>query len=117
MTDLPLVYIAGPYSRPDPEENTERILVLAMRLYEQGRIVPLVPHLTHFWNLAIPRPTTFWYEYDFHLLRRCDAVLRVSGESFGADGETHLARELGLPVFEDADELAEWAESWAIREG
>lgn len=105
----PLVYVAGPYSRPDPVANTHNALRLAMRLYESGDVVPVVPHLTLFWHLIEPRPVEFWYEYDHHLLRRCDALFALPGESVGVENEVALARELGMPVFEDEGELIAWA--------
>jgi hypothetical protein len=33
------------------------------------------------------------------LLQRCDAVLRLPGESKGADQDVAIARERGLPVY------------------
>jgi hypothetical protein len=36
---------------------------------------------------------------DFEWLKCCDAVLRLPGESTGADREVALAKELGIPVY------------------
>jgi hypothetical protein len=33
------------------------------------------------------------------LLERCDAVLRIPGESTGADQDVEIARRRGLPIF------------------
>ena len=41
----------------------------------------------------------FLYPVAARLLTRCDAVLRIPGESKGADQGVRIARERGLPVF------------------
>jgi hypothetical protein len=92
-----LIYIAGPYTRPDPVENTHRIIAIADALLEE-QVTPLVPHLTLLWHLVSPKPYAEWIEYDEQLLLRCDAVLRIPGESTGAIREVHCARQAGIPV-------------------
>jgi hypothetical protein len=105
----PLVYIAGPYTKPDPVLNTRAALILAAKLYEEGHMVPLVPHLTLLWNLVVPKPVEFWYAYDLHLVRRCDALLRMPGKSRGASVEVDEATRLNIPVFTNARKLTKWA--------
>jgi hypothetical protein len=39
------------------------------------------------------------------LLQHCDAVLRLPGESTGADQDVAIARERGLPVFFDLADI------------
>jgi nucleoside 2-deoxyribosyltransferase len=107
--DRPLVYIAGPYSRPDPVANTNAVIALASELVDEGLVTPLVPHLTMLWHAVSPRPLDFWYAYDVALLRRCDALFRIEGESTGADMEVDFAKAHGIPVFTRLDELREWA--------
>ena len=50
-----------------------------------------------------------WLAVDFEFIRRCDAVLRLPGESTGADLETAHANELGIPVFHDIADAIAWA--------
>jgi nucleoside 2-deoxyribosyltransferase len=107
--DRPLVYIAGPYTKPDPVENTTHVIALASELVDEGLITPLVPHLTLLWHLVRPRPLEFWYEYDVATLARCDALFRMPGESTGADREVEFARAHDIPVFTDLKDLREWA--------
>ncbi len=107
----PLVYIAGPYTHPDPVQNTHEVIRVAAELVDKGLVTPFVPHLTLLWHLVDPRPLDFWYEYDVAMLARCDALLRLPGDSTGADREVAFAKERGLPVFTKQDELAEWAEN------
>ena len=39
------------------------------------------------------------------LISRCDAVLRIAGASRGAALDVERARELGLAIYRDVDEL------------
>ena len=108
FVERPLVYVAGPYTSPDPVQNTHRVIELAGRLVDEGLITPVVPHLTLLWHLVQPREVEFWYEYDLAILARCDAVLRMPGKSTGADQETNYAAAAGIPVFTDEDALTAW---------
>jgi hypothetical protein len=49
-----------------------------------------------------------WLDMDFEIIRRCDAVLRLPGESSGADAEVAHAESLGIPVFYDIAEVIWW---------
>jgi hypothetical protein len=113
--DRPLVYIAGPYTRPDPVENTHAVIRLASDLVDEGTVTPFVPHLTLLWHIVSPRPLDFWYEYDVATLARCDAVFRMPGESTGADKEVEFAEAASVPVFTDRERLMEWARTWEGR--
>jgi hypothetical protein len=110
MTEL-LVYVAGPYTHPDPILNTRAACTVADSIMALcPNVVALVPHLTIVWHLIHPRGVEHWYGYDLRLLARCDAVFRFPGDSVGADREVDHARALGLPVFDDHyGELKEWA--------
>lgn len=110
----PLVFIAGPYSNPYPVYNTRRAMAWSHVLAESSMIVPFCPHLTMFQDLLFPRPYRDWLELDKQMLRRSDAVLRIDGRSSGADGETSLAAERGLPVFheEEFKDLFSWSADW-----
>jgi len=105
----PLVYLAGPYSLPDPLENVQQSVALADELLHEGFVVPLVPHLTHLWDQLSPKTVEHWYAYDLELLARCDALLRLPGESVGADREVDFAQRAGIPVFHSKAQLYAWA--------
>jgi hypothetical protein len=109
--DRPLVYVAGPYTRPDPVENSHTTIRFASELIDEGLVTPVVPHLTLMWHLVAPRPLDFWYEYDVAMLSRCDALYRIEGESTGADREVAFATDRGIPVFTDRESLRQWAVS------
>lgn len=71
--------------------------------------VPFCPHWSHFQHTFSPLPYVDWIEYDLHWLRTCDALLRLPGESAGADGEVAEAKRLGIPVFFSIPSLTTWA--------
>lgn len=95
----PLVYVAGPYAKPDPVENTHRAIRVGSCLAEDGKCTPVIPHLSLLWHAIDPHPVEFWYAYDLELMARCDYVLRLPGESAGADVEVTQAEAQGIPVF------------------
>ena len=112
----PLVYVAGPYTNPDPMENIHDAVKVGNRLYEEVGVTPIIPHLTGMWHLITPRPYQFWLDYDLEIMRRCDAVYRFPGESSGADAEVAEAQRLGIPVFfDDTWALGAWAACWSER--
>lgn len=97
VIDQPMVYLAGPFTHPDPMVNTRKMTRVAeaiLRLH----VTPIIPHLTLLWHLIRPRPQQFWLEYDLQLLARADVVLRIPGKSDGADVEVTQARHLNIPV-------------------
>jgi nucleoside 2-deoxyribosyltransferase len=105
----PIVYLAGPYST-DPVGNTRRTIRVADQLVEDGW-VPYVPHLSLLWDIISPYPAEHWYAYDLALMVRCDVVLRLPGESYGADEEARVAAEHGIPVVHSLTELEEWRDA------
>jgi len=107
MTEKPLVYLAGPYTRPDPVENVHNTCKIADAVLELG-MIPFIPHLTMIYHLVSPKPLEVWYEYDLHLLRRCDVLLRLPGESAGADREVNEAAAMGMAVVYSLEALREW---------
>lgn len=113
----PLVYVAAPYSTGDQVANARDAILWGERLWDTGLIVPLIPHLNIAWHLASPHPLEYWYTYDLELLCRCDALIRIDGDSSGADAEVRAAKDLGLPVFLSGpnciSELSRWAISHA----
>jgi hypothetical protein len=52
-----------------------------------------------------------WLDMDFAWVAVSDAVLRLPGESVGADKEVEHARKLGIPVFTDIPALRAYFES------
>jgi hypothetical protein len=109
MKKIKTVYISSPYSIGDKEENVRDQIVVADRLREFG-FVPHVPLLTHFWHLEYPHTGEWWMELhkDYLVHMGFDAVLRLPGESRGADEEVEFAKSVGIPVFKNISALVEW---------
>lgn len=109
----PLVYIAAPFTSPDPMANTHIVATAAAAMIDQGLVVPFVPHLSLFWNVIQPRDYEWWLEYDLDVISRCDGLLRFAGESPGADREVDFAERHGKPVFLSLSHCYTWARRWS----
>lgn len=107
----PLVYIAGPISS-DPHNNTHTGMKMWDLLHRKG-MAPIAPHWSGLQQMAFPLPYDTWILHDFQIIARCDALLRLPGESKGADLEVQHARNMGVPVFFSLKALEEWAERWS----
>ena len=98
------VYIAAPYTLGDVAVNVRRAIQAADELIEAG-FIPYVPHLTHFWHIVSPKLWDFWLELDLCFLLKCDCVLRLNGESKGADREVEIANKAQIPVYHSVSEI------------
>lgn len=109
-----LVYLAGPISNGGtlPVEGRRENMVRACRpavdLLKLGFAV-IVPQTTHIVDDVCPgevdQPT--WVESCLPQVAACDAVLRLPGESNGADRETAFALSRGIPVYTSISDLVE----------
>ncbi len=93
-----IIYVAGPISKGDRTLNLRAAIDVGHRLLQRGHF-PFVPHLCESWKLVYDEPYERWMELDFAFIRRCDILVRLPGESAGADREVALAHELGIKVF------------------
>jgi len=103
------IYIASPYTKGDVAVNVKRQLDAADELIELG-FAPFVPLYYHFQHMFSPKPYETWTKLDNEWIQQCDALLRLKGESKGADAEVKLAEELGIPVFYNILGLVNWTE-------
>lgn len=107
-----LILIAGPYrsgTGDDPAKmaaNLKRLEEPSHALFKAGH-VPMIGEWVALpvWNAAGgERVGDNLYEEIFHpvagrLLALCDAVLRLPGDSKGADNDVRIAKERGIPVY------------------
>jgi len=98
------VYIASPYTIGDVAVNVKRQLDCYDTLMTLG-FAPYAPLYSHFQHMAHPRPYRDWIEIDKEWVIACDYVLRLPGDSTGADGEVELAQVHNIPVFYSIEEL------------
>jgi hypothetical protein len=112
MSDPLLILIAGPYrsgTNDVPERLAANLAVLeqaAAPIFRAGHI----PMIGEWVALPVMRgldvivgdetSLTILTPAAERLLQHCDAVLRLPGESAGADNDVRIAIELGLPVYE-----------------
>jgi len=100
------VYIASPYSKGDQAVNVRNQMDHAEMLMNLN-FVPYAPLLSHFQHLVHPRPIEDWYKFDNEWVKACDYLLRLPGESKGADDEVELAIRHGVKVVYSIQELIE----------
>lgn len=112
-----MILIAGPYrsgTDDDPERmaaNLRRLEEAAWPIFERGHIpmigewvaLPVLSSAGH--DVLDPFAEKVMYPTAERLLQHCDAVLRLSGESRGADQDVAIARERGLPVYTSIDDV------------
>jgi hypothetical protein len=113
-----LILIAGPYrsgTDDDPERmarNLARLEEAAWPIFRSGHI----PMIGEWVALPVLRgaggtgPTDpvaeqIMYPTAERLLTHCDAVLRLPGESTGADQDVRIAQERGLPVYRRVEDI------------
>ena|SRR6476646_1696389 len=119
ITTQPLIIlIAGPYrsgTNDDPHliaKNLDRLESFALSVYRAGHIpmigewiaLPLIRKAGGV-QLGDAISEQFLYPVASRLLERCHAVLRIEGESKGADQDVRIARERGLPVYFHLEEV------------
>lgn len=98
------VYIASPYTKGDVAINVRVQLECADKLMSLG-FAPFVPLYSHFQHMSFPRPYQDWIDIDLIWVKSCNALLRLEGESKGADGEVEFAKKHNIPVFYSIEEL------------
>ena len=113
-----LILIAGPYrsgTDDDPARmavNLARLEEAAWPIFERGH-VPMIGEWVALPVLSSagadgplhPLAEQVMYPTAERLLAHCDAVLRLPGESRGADQDVAIARSRGLPVWTDVADV------------
>jgi hypothetical protein len=118
-----LILIAGPYrsgTADDPQkmaDNVKRLETVSYPIFKAGH-VPMIGEwvaLPIWYNAGGKTVGDNLYDEIFHptagrLIERCDAILRLEGESKGADNDVRLAKERGIPVYYQIDEIPVYSE-------
>ena len=118
MTTSLLILIAGPYrsgTGDDPvllRRNLDTLETAAWPLFRAGHL-PMIgewvalPVLASagVTDVAHPLAADVMYPTAERLLDRCDAVLRLPGDSRGADQDVAIARRRGIPVYTSLAEV------------
>lgn len=93
-----VVYIACPMTKGGFTNNVRNCLRIAQELKVKG-YSPIAPVLTWFWDMLYPEKLQDWLQYDFGLIAVSDCVLRLQGESDGADAELDYAVRNDVPIY------------------
>jgi hypothetical protein len=107
-----MILIAGPYrggTGDNPElmkNNLTRLESVALPIFKLGHI-PMIGEWVALPLLKLAGSTRpgddTWNEIQYpvahRLLEKCDAVLRLEGESAGADNDVRIAKERGLKIY------------------
>lgn len=118
MSKPKLILIAGPYASGtdgDPElmaRNLKRLEEAAWPIFRAGHI----PMIGEWVALPVlesagasgptdPLASEVMYPTADRLLQHCDAVMRLPGESRGADQDVAIAEARGIPVYRSLDEI------------
>jgi len=118
MSKSLLILISGPYmSGTNGDEsliahNLAHMESYALQLFKKGHLGmvgewaawPVIKSAggnSH----SSPEFTEYQYPVAHRLLEKCDAVLRIPGDSKGADLEMEKARQMGKIIFTDLDQV------------
>lgn len=119
-----MILIAGPYrsgTGDDPAKmaaNLRRLEEASYPIFKAGH-VPMIGEWVALpiWHTAGGQEVgDALYDEILHptagrLIERCDAILRLPGESKGADNDVKLAHERGIPVYYDFNEIPVYSEA------
>ncbi len=98
------VYVAGAYSAGDSVANVATAIDAGERLLEAG-FVPFVPHMNMVWHLRHQHTWEEWLDWCLSWVEVCDVILRLPGESRGADREVEWADQNRLEIYHNIEEL------------
>lgn len=98
------IYVAAPLSKGDRLANVQRAVDAGRELIQRG-YAPLIPHLSNAMDPDDSLGYEAWLEIALAWVIQADAVLRLPGESAGADREVSLATAIGIPVYFGLDDL------------
>lgn len=115
---MKMILIAGPYrsgTNDDPQlmrQNLRRLEDAALPIFRAGHLpvigewfaLPLLD-VAGCKALGDDIYNEILYPVAGRIITKCDAILRLPGESKGADGDVELARQSGIPVYYDLDEV------------
>lgn len=102
------VYVAGPITNGDTLLNIRDGIAAGTELLKLG-YMPYIPHNDFIQYMLHPDVLTYeaMLDWDLAWIERCDALLRLRGDSPGADREVAHAILLGLFVSDSIQALEE----------
>ena len=118
MAKSMLILIAGPYrsgTEDDPEKmaaNVRTMESFALPIFRLGHIpllgewlaLPLL-NLAHSKQVGDEAFNEIFHPIAERILEKCDGVLRIGGESRGADQMVEIARQKGLQIYTKLEQI------------
>jgi len=123
-----LIMISGPYRGGTNDEptliknNLEKLEEFALEIFNKGHVpivgewlaLPLIK-LAGSQKIGDEQWERIQYPIAHRILEKCDAVLRIKGESKGADEDVKIAKERGLIIYYHIDEIPAVGKSLTIK--
>jgi len=105
-----ICYLSGPISNGGTATLEERTANVEAsydpHLYlTQHGVSVINPMLTHFVDPTGVLDHATWLSSDYEIIAKCDCLLRLPGESSGADAEVEFAQRKGIPVYYSVDSV------------
>ncbi len=121
--------ISGPYRGGTNDEptliknNLEKLEEFALEIFNKGHVpivgewlaLPLIK-LAGSQKIGDEQWERIQYPIAHRILEKCDAVLRIKGESKGADQDVKIAKERGLIIYYHIDEIPAVGKSLTIKQ-
>jgi|688.fasta_scaffold12342_25 hypothetical protein len=93
-----IIYIASPYSGYDDKQAAVNVQIDAFAVLRDAGHQPIAPLLSHYVDERHPASYERWMQWCMTMVSVADLVVRLPGESKGADAEVAEARRRGIPV-------------------
>lgn len=93
-----IIYIASPYSSYDDKQAAVNVQIDAFAALRDAGHQPIAPLLSHYIDERHPASYERWMQWCMTMVSVADLVVRLPGESKGADAEVAEARRRGIPV-------------------
>lgn len=110
-TECQCVYISGPMTGDGTPEEMRRNVLAAWEIFKlliDRGFSPLCPHFSGLVPDHGDLTREEWVANDLHWVGKADAMLRLHGDSDGADDEVLHASHCGIPVFSTVEQLEAW---------
>lgn len=99
-----MVFISSPYTEGNVATNVG-IQIDVFNDLMNNDFTPFAPLLAHFIQLVHPHEYNEWINLCYRWIDKSDCILRIKGESKGADKEVLYAESKFKRIFYDIDDL------------
>lgn len=93
-----IIYIASPYTSHDDKQAAVNVQIDAFAALRDAGHQPIAPLLSHYVDERRPASYERWMQWCLAMVSVADLVVRLPGDSVGADLEVAEAKRRGIPV-------------------